>query len=60
MEKSNILSKLKIDIKNYNNELEKILENKLFSYDVKKLLMPVPAPFAAAAHSLRNQDIYYI
>lgn len=39
MEKSNILSKLKIDIKNYNNELEKILENKLFSYDVKNLLL---------------------
>ena len=39
MGKSKILSKLNIDIKNYNNELEKILENKLFSYDVKNLLL---------------------
>ena len=39
MEKNKILSKLNIDIKNYNNELEKILENKLFSYDVKNLLL---------------------
>ena len=39
MEKSKILSKLNIDIKDYNNELEKILENKLFSYDVKNLLL---------------------
>ena len=39
MEKSKILSKLNIDIRDYNNELEKILENKLFSYDVKNLLL---------------------
>lgn len=39
MGKNKILSKLNIDIKNYNNELEKILENKLFSYDVKNLLL---------------------
>ena len=39
MEKSKILSKLNINIKDYNNELEKILENKLFSYDVKNLLL---------------------
>ena len=39
MEKRKILSKLNIDIKDYNNELEKILENKLFSYDVKNLLL---------------------
>ena len=39
MEKNKILSKLNIDIKDYNNELEKILENKLFSYDVKNLLL---------------------
>ena len=39
MEKSKILSKFSIDIKDYNNELEKILENKLFSYDVKNLLL---------------------
>lgn len=37
MKKNNILSKL--NIKDYNNELEKILENKLFSYDVKNLLL---------------------
>ena len=29
----------KIVKKDYNNELEKILENKLFSYDVKNLLL---------------------
>ena len=39
MEKNKILSKLNIDIKDYNNELEKILENKLFSYEVKNLLL---------------------
>lgn len=41
MEKNKILSKLnlKIDIKDYNNELEKILDTKLFSYDVKNLLL---------------------
>ena len=39
MEKNNILSKLNINIRDYNNELEKILENKLFSYDVKNLLL---------------------
>lgn len=39
MEKNKILSKLNIDIRDYNNELEKILENKLFSYDVKNLLL---------------------
>lgn len=39
MEKNKILSKLNINIKDYNNELEKILENKLFSYDVKNLLL---------------------
>ncbi len=39
MEKNRILSKLNIDIRDYNNELEKILENKLFSYDVKNLLL---------------------
>ncbi len=39
MEKNKILSKFNINIKDYNNELEKILENKLFSYDVKNLLL---------------------
>lgn len=39
MEKNKILSKLNINMKDYNNELEKILENKLFSYDVKNLLL---------------------
>lgn len=39
MEKNKILSKLNINIRDYNNELEKILENKLFSYDVKNLLL---------------------
>lgn len=39
MEKNKILAKLNIDIRNYNNELEKILESKLFSYDVKNLLL---------------------
>lgn len=39
MEKGKILSKLNINFKDYNNELEKILENKLFSYDVKNLLL---------------------
>lgn len=39
MKKNKILSKLNIKIKDYNNELEKILENKLFSYDVKNLLL---------------------
>lgn len=39
MEGNKILSKLNIDIKNYNNELEKVLEDKLFSYDVKNLLL---------------------
>ena len=39
MGKNKILSKLSINIKDYNNELEKILENKLFSYDVKNLLL---------------------
>lgn len=39
MDKNKILSKLNINIKDYNNELEKILENKLFSYDVKNLLL---------------------
>lgn len=33
------MSKLNIDIKDYNNELEKILESKLFSFDVKNLLL---------------------
>ena len=37
MEKNKLLAKLKI--RDYNNELEKILENKLFSYDVKKVLL---------------------
>ena len=37
MEKNELLAKLKI--RDYNNELEKILENKLFSYDVKNLLL---------------------
>ena len=39
MKKIKILSKFNIDMKDYNNELEKILENKLFSYDVKNLLL---------------------
>ena len=39
MEKNKILSKLNLNIKDYNNELEKILENKLFSYEVKNLLL---------------------
>lgn len=37
METNKIFSKL--NIKNYNNELEKILEEKLFSLDVKNLLL---------------------
>ncbi len=37
MEKSKIFSKL--NIKNYNDELEKILETKIFSSDVKNLLL---------------------
>jgi len=37
MEKRKLFSKL--DIKDYNNELEKILENKLFSVDVKNILL---------------------
>ena len=48
MEKSKILSKLNIDIKDYNNELEKILENKLFSYDVKYLLLSMLYKFENA------------
>ena len=39
MQKNKILSKLNINMKDYNNELEKILENKLFSYSVKNLLL---------------------
>lgn len=39
MKKNKLLAKLNIDIKDYNNELEKILENKLFSYDAKNLLL---------------------
>lgn len=39
MEKNKILSKLNINIRDYNNELEKILENKLFSFEVKNLLL---------------------
>ena len=39
MGKNKILSKLNINIKDYNNELEKILENKLFSYEAKNLLL---------------------
>lgn len=39
MEKNKILSKLNINIKDYNKELEKILENKLFLYEVKNLLL---------------------
>ena len=39
MNKNKFLTKLNIDIKDYNNELEKILENKLFSFDVKNLLL---------------------
>ena len=39
MGKKNILSKFNISIRDYNNELERILENKLFSYDVKNLLL---------------------
>ena len=44
MEKNKILSKLNINLKefnmkDYNNELEKILENKLFSYEAKNLLL---------------------
>lgn len=37
MEKNKLLAKL--NIRDYNNELEKILEKKLFSYDVKNLLL---------------------
>lgn len=37
MEAKKIFSKL--NIKNYNNELEEILEGKLFSFDVKNLLL---------------------
>ena len=39
MEKNRLLSKLNISMKDYNNELEKILEHKLFSYEVKNLLL---------------------
>lgn len=39
MEKNKILAKLNLKIKDYNNKLEKILENKLFSFDVKNLLL---------------------
>ena len=39
MEKNKILAKLNLKMKDYNNELEKILENKFFSYDVKNLLL---------------------
>ena len=39
MEKSTILSKLNLKLKDYNNQLEKILEGKLFSFDVKNLLL---------------------
>ena len=39
MGKNRILSKLNINIKDYNNELEKILEHKLFSYSAKNLLL---------------------
>ena len=39
MEKSRILSKLNLKLKDYNNQLEKILDNKLFSFDVKNLLL---------------------
>ena len=39
MEKNKILSKINLKMKDYNNELEKILENKLFSFDVKNLLL---------------------
>ena len=39
MEKGSILTIFNINLKNYNNELEKILENKLFSYDAKNLLL---------------------
>ena len=37
MEANKILSKL--NIRNYNNELEGVLEDKLFSLDVKNLLL---------------------
>ena len=37
MEKNKIFSKF--NIKNYNNELEKILDEKLFSLNVKNLLL---------------------
>ena len=37
MEKNKLLAKL--NIRDYNNELEKILEHKLYSYDVKNLLL---------------------
>ena len=39
MEKNRLLSKLNISIKDYNNELEKILEHKLFAFEVKNLLL---------------------
>ena len=39
MEKNKILSKFNLKMKDYNNELEKILETKLFSFDVKNLLL---------------------
>lgn len=39
MEKNKILTKLNLKIKDYNNELEKILDTKLFSFDVKNLLL---------------------
>lgn len=39
MDKNKILAKFNLKIKDYNNELEKILENKFFSYDVKNLLL---------------------
>ncbi len=39
MDKNKILTKFNLKIKDYNNDLEKILENKLFSFDVKNLLL---------------------
>lgn len=39
MVENKILSKLNINIKDFNNQMEKILENKLFSFDVKNLLL---------------------
>ena len=57
MDKNKILAKFNIDINDYNNKLEKILENKLYSYDVKNLLLSMLYKIENAYKDYQNVKI---